>query len=182
MKIQNVRKIRDYLEEKVDEYITNGGKDYIKLNISPELLNEIMFYKDNHGVKHLAVSEDCLKNLDLEGLSWDGVDVTEMDFSDTKGIKINPQTIWDRNLSDTILKDVEIEGSLKGVFIEGTNFTDSYGAIIHLEDEKQLIKLISRGTIFRSAEVIVEYNETIKAIDSAFPSIKSKKKTTRKKN
>lgn len=182
MKLQNIRKIRQHIEDKVEEYHDNGGKGHIKLDISSEILNQIMFYSDNYGAKQLAVSEDCFKALDLEGLSWDGVNVKGVDFSDTKGVHINPQTVWDKDLSNSILKDVNIIGDLKGVWIEGTDFTDSHGAVIYLEDTEQFLKLTKRGTNFRSAEVIIQYDEVLNSINNAFSNVMIKKKTKDKNN
>ena len=46
-------------------------------------------------------------------------------FTGSKGVVIDPQTIYDKNMRDAKLKDVEIKGSFNGVNITNTNFEDA---------------------------------------------------------
>jgi hypothetical protein len=78
---------------------------------------------------------------------FDDVCITEADFTGSKGAKINPQTIYEKNLDSTKCADVEFIGSFNDVGIEFADFTGSnYEEIINIEENfrgqiKQFIKI-----------------------------------------
>ena len=105
----------------------------IKFNADKELVEAILFDKEKDGEKRIAY---CFKNVlnkfDFTGISFDNVDITSTDFTGSKGVKINPQTILNKFFYNTKLCDTEIEGSFDDVIVyHYTDFTGSKGAKIN---------------------------------------------------
>ena len=118
-------------------YIQNLIKtDCIYDITDPELLRVIISECSDHEFNKI-------KKLDLSGVCFDGINVIGFDFTGCKGVKINPQTVWDKSLEDVKLSGVEIIGSfdsiidsLAGVDIEDTDFTKSSFAKMELRKVK----------------------------------------------
>lgn len=72
-----------------------------------------------------------MKKLDLSDVSFDNVDIRSENFAVSKGVKINPQTVWKKDISGTILEGVEIIGGFDGCDIRYANFAGSVGAVIN---------------------------------------------------
>ena len=115
-------------------------KEPIKLDIEKELLEAILFDKQENGGKKFAHRFDeefehpfdkIIYKIDLTDVSFDGVYVGSIDFTGSKGVKINPQTIKNKVLFGTKLSGVEIIGPFDGVDIRTTDFTGSRGAKIN---------------------------------------------------
>lgn len=126
-----IGKIRNELEQELKQYDIEQG--HIQLNIPSKVLEKIIF-KHNYTCDCLEFAFDFeqIKKLDLSSVSFDGVKVFNKDFSNSKGVKINPQTVHEKNIMNTILKDVEIVGSFDDVKIKGASFKGSVGAIVDL--------------------------------------------------
>ncbi len=125
---ENLSDIRDILEQKAEEYLFKEKcQGHVRLDIPVSLLNELILERVGEGSKYFAVSNDCINALDLTGLSFDDARVSEKDYSKTSGIEINPQTIYDRDLSKTRLCNVRITGTLENVKIKKTDFTGIIG-------------------------------------------------------
>ena len=125
MEIEHILKSRKMLTDKLYKYQRNGGKDHIKLDIDKKILQQILFENNE-----IAIPDNLWKLLDLSGVSFDGIDVMKIDFTGSKGVVIDPQTVYDKDLSNAKLAGVEIKGSFDGVDVYGTDFTGSEGAII----------------------------------------------------
>ena len=121
----NIKKIRRVLIEELSKYKESGLKEYITLDIDKEILHDILF-KDHK----FAIPNDLWKLLDLSNVSFDGICVEYIDFTKSKGAVIDPQTVWNKDLTGTKLADVKIEGSFDGVYVYGADFTGSDGAVI----------------------------------------------------
>ena len=124
MKKENIA-LRKVLIEKLEEYQNSGAVGYIKLDIDKEILQDILF-EDNE----FAIPNNLWKLLDLSNVSFDGVNIIYTDFTGSKGVVIDPQKIYDKNLRGATLTDVEITGSLDGVIVFATNFTGSKGEVV----------------------------------------------------
>ena len=120
-------------------------KEPIKLDIEKELLEAILFDKQENGGKKFAHRFDeefehpfdkIIYKIDLTDVSFDGVYVGSIDFTGSKGVKINPQTIKNKVLFGTKLSGVEIIGPFDGVDIRTTDFTGSRGAKINPQTVK----------------------------------------------
>lgn len=70
------------------------------------------------------------KKCDMSDINFDNVKISNLDFSGLIGVRINPQTVFEKRLLDTKFTDVEFVGSFDGVLIENCDFTGSKGAII----------------------------------------------------
>lgn len=144
---EHIQELRKGLINLLKEY---KGDEKIKLNIPHELLEMLIF---NVGINYKCFSFnfELIKKLDLTDVLFDNVDIRGLDFSDSKGVKINPQTIYERNMFCTVLKDVEITGSLDYVYIRCTNFAGSKGAKIN---PQTIYNRNMSGAVLRDAEII----------------------------
>ncbi len=137
MDMKNIRQVRKLLIEGLREYKESGLKDYITLDIDKKLLHDILF-----GLGKFAIPDDLWKLIDLSNVSFDGIDVRHVDFTGSKGVKINPQKVMGKNLYKTKLTDVEIENSLfgkanfNGVSVLKTDFTGSKGKEVVINPQK----------------------------------------------
>lgn len=112
----------------------------IQLPLEPEEIKELLFEKNED---HYIISEllkPILNKIDFSNVSFDNVAVNGIDFSGLKGVKINPQTIYNKDLSKTICHGVEFvynDNSInqydyfKEVNINFTNFKGSKNAKIN---------------------------------------------------
>lgn len=131
---QNTEKLRKELITLLEQY---NGTEKVKLNISKGLLDALLFEQEyiikndsNTFVKKIMISFELVKKLDLSNVSFDYVDISGKDFTGSKGAIINPQTIYKKDLSNTILTDTQIIGDFTEARLHKTNFTGSKGAKI----------------------------------------------------
>lgn len=116
----------------------------IKLPFEEEVLRNLFFDEiiTSTGKRYYIFNRELLEvrsKINYSNIPLDEVDVSKMDFSQMYGIKINPQTIYDNDLKNTILKGVEFIGNdkinqtdiFKNVKLSGANFTGSKGARIN---------------------------------------------------
>lgn len=83
--------------------------------------------------------------------NFDSVNIEKCNFNGAKGqIKINPQTIYNKSLLDTVLGGVEFIGGFHGVKLRHIDFTGSKGAVINPQTvkEKYLVSCIFNGVEF----------------------------------
>ena len=97
-------------------------------NVDIKLLKRIIFKDEKVCYKIRDKYKSLYKKIDFSNIDFDNVDVREFDFTGTKGVKINPQKVYYKNLVRTKLYGVEITGSLDGCVVIGTDFTESIGA------------------------------------------------------
>lgn len=150
-----IEQLREELKENLQKNYKKLKNKHIKLNIQPELLEKLIFKSAGYRCKKLAISIELLKMLDLTGVSWDCVDIQEIDFSNTKGVKINPQEVFLKSLSNTKLCDVKIIGKFDYVYISGTDFTGSKGAKI---DPQKVFFRNLQGTKLCDAKIIGKFD------------------------
>lgn len=127
-----VRKARKYLIEAFDKY---DFEEPIKLNVSGNILKEVLFLNIGYYV-FIADLENVYKKLDWSNIPMDRVRVAGRDLSRYPNIKINPQTIHNKDLSNTICKGVEFTGLFDDVDITRINLNDSINAIINPQTVK----------------------------------------------
>ena len=126
MGCKNIEQLRKLLTEKLIEYKESGEKDHIKLDIDKKIFEQILFEN-----KKIAIPDNLWKLLDLSGVSFDGINVMGVDFTGSKGVVIDPQTVHDKDLRNTKLAGVEIKGSFDGVCVYSTDFTGSKGGVLN---------------------------------------------------
>ena len=127
-----------------------------KTNVDTELVEAILFDNQEDGSKKLAFGfNEFIDKIDLTDISFSGVDVRNIDFTGSKGVKINPQTVKSKSLCGTKLCDTEIIGSFAGVDITSTDFTGSKGAKI---DPQAVFMCSMEGTILNGVEIIGSFD------------------------
>ena len=146
MEKKNIESLRVLLIEKLKEYKKSNEKGHIKLNIDKQIFRQILF-EDNQ----FAIPNNLWKLLDLSGVSFDGVKISYIDFTGSKGVVIDPQKVYDKNLFDTKLAGVEIKGSFDGVNIMKTDFTGYKGEVVM--DPQKVYKKSLRGTKLANVEI-----------------------------
>lgn len=142
LSFEEVNDIRKLIVDAVRSIDDASGKRFklSNLDCSKKLLNRIIFdyYKNCEYMPYKYFYNKFERQEIMEKLDFDGVDFSDFncigfDFGDVKGtgIKINPQTIYKKNLSNVICSGVEFRGPFDGVDISGANFTGSKGAKIN---------------------------------------------------
>lgn len=109
----------------------------INLKINAGTLKTILcdYDKNNEEYKFFA-DFDLLKKIDLTGFDFTGVMVMGLDFHGSKGVKINPQTVWCKFLCFGNFHNVQFIGPFDGACIHHANFSGSKGAVIPLREIK----------------------------------------------
>lgn len=125
---EEIFEIRKFL---VKELINIKNNEYIKLDLGEGVLEQIIFNINEDDRKVFVFDNTLMSKLDLTEISFDNVDVRGYDFTGTHGVKINPQTVWNRNFENTRLNGVEIIGPFDDCFIQTTDFTGSRGVVIN---------------------------------------------------
>lgn len=101
---------------------------------------------------------NCIRLIDFEGFSFDGINVSGKDFSYTNA-NINPQKVYDKSLYYTNLEGIDLsDKNFDGVFIEGANLIDTKANIDpQLVGEKSLYDTKLKGIRLR--------NKSLKDVD-----------------
>lgn len=113
--IEHIRK------ELVKELTTIEGKPR-KMRLRSELAEEILFDTDEVGMKTFALPIDLMKKIDFGGISFKDFFAIGFDFTEFKGVTIDPQTVFGKDLSFATLSGVTIVNTFDGVALDGTDF------------------------------------------------------------
>ncbi len=150
------------LRQTLREKLKQVEKGPLKLEIEPDILDKIIFersegYYSGYDFieqirKTFAIHFSLIKKLDLTGISFENVDVSNCNFANSFGVTIDPQKVYRKDLSETKLKDVTLDGSFDGCIVRATDFSGSKNAIIYPE---LVLQGDIRGTNFKDAEVRV---------------------------
>lgn len=125
---KKIKELRLYLEELLQQY---NGEEKIKLNLGELPIEELLFKYTTPTRKDFALSYEQLIKLDLTGVSFDDFDASKEDFTEMYGVSINPQTLFSKDLRDSILCGVTLIGSLEDCKVSGANFAGCNGAIVN---------------------------------------------------
>ena len=128
---EKINELRKRLIERLKE-LEEGS--HIKLDYDPRLLEMVLFKKTISGkgqYKQFALPKEALEKIDFSNVNFDDFYATNFDFTGLHGIKLNPQTIYDKNLNCSILNGVTFIGPFDNVSIQCTDFTGSTGAYIN---------------------------------------------------
>lgn len=141
---EKINLLRQKLEKELSE-VSDGI--HIKLDYDTNILNLLLFdfqsTTTNKQYKRFVLPKYILNKIDFSNVSFDLFDCENYDFSNLYGIELNPQTIYDKNLTNTKLANVKFIGSFDDATITGADFTGSINAIINpikLKAEKQIRK------------------------------------------
>jgi len=133
-----IEKKRQVIIEKLCEV-----KQVIDLEYNTKELRELLLDKvETENQTYFVINEEMmqvLNKIDLSKMSFDHVKVYGFDFSNLTGVKINPRTVYLRDLSWCNCSKVEFicDNSInkidlfEDVAIDGTKFNGSKGAIIN---------------------------------------------------
>lgn len=132
MNYEVVSKARKYLIEIFSKYDFDRP---VKLNVRSDILKQVLFLNIGYYV-FISDLEDVYRKIDWSNISMEKVRVAGRDLSRYTNMKINPQTIHNKDLSNTICKGVEFIGLFDGVDITRANLSDSIDAIINPQTVK----------------------------------------------
>ena len=80
-------------------------------------------FNDDDLRKSFVFPDRLMKNIDFTDVSFDNFDFRGFDAIGFYGITINTDSIYNKDLSYSILRGVSIIGSIDGINIEGTDFS-----------------------------------------------------------
>ena len=97
------------------------------------IVETLLFVKNKNGEK--VIDERTLKflkdnNFDMKDVCFDNVRVNNHSYLGLKNTVINIDKVVDHDISNTVLKDVKVIGSLDDAIINGTNFEGYIGKLI----------------------------------------------------
>ena len=117
--------------EKLIEALENlEDNEYVTLT-NPNIIFKEIEVEDGKVYKEIAIPKRLLKKIDFSNVSFDNVYICGLDFTRCIGVKIDPQTVYDKDFSFCVLSGVGFDGSFDGANISKTNFTGSKGAKIN---------------------------------------------------
>lgn len=96
------------------------------LPFDQETLQKLLF-KDNDFRDEIL---EVITKIDFSNVSFDGFKAAGKDFSKLTGVKLNPQTVYDKDLRGTICSGVEFIGPFDDSKIMYTDFSYSWGVKI----------------------------------------------------
>lgn len=118
MDIDMIKHIREGLLVELNKI--NGEPRII--NLRSEFVEELLFNTDEFGMKTFAFPIELMKKVDFTGISFDDFFAFGFDFTGFKGISLDPQKVFDKDLSFANLNGVTIINTFDDVKYEGTNF------------------------------------------------------------
>ncbi len=117
--------IREELVKILEHY---NSKEHLLYDIDYEIYRKILLNKEDNS---FAIDFNLVKKLDLSNFSFDNVNIRFLNFKGSKGVKINPQKVYNKDLSYCILEGAEVEGSFDDALIYYTNFKGTNGIEIN---------------------------------------------------
>lgn len=127
--MSNIKKIRKHLIKKLSK-LKNEKK--VLLDFDTATISKIIFNETGYG-KFFALPFETLKKIDFSTVPFKDVNVTWLDFSNLYGVRINPQEVYNKDMSHTKLENVTITGSFDDVILCDTSFKKSIDAVINLQ-------------------------------------------------
>lgn len=119
MELDVIIEIRKGLKEELEGY----DEGPVRLRVESEIAEAILFNVDEDEKKTFAFSNDLMKKIDFSGISFDGFDCNGFDFSQYKGVTLDPQKVYNRDLRNAKLKGVTIINTFDDVLLDGVDST-----------------------------------------------------------
>jgi uncharacterized protein YjbI with pentapeptide repeats len=143
--------LRKELRELLNNY---NRKEKIIFNYDKQFIENLIFEEkiDSDGIKYkdFAFEFELIKKIDLSEISFDNVFVIQTAFNGSKGVKINPQTVYKKSLVHNLFNGVEFIGPFTGADIRETDFSESKGAVIQAE---KVLNKSFENTILKDTEI-----------------------------
>lgn len=115
------KEMRDLIREGLKLELTKVEEGTARIRLESDILEELLFNVDENGMKTFAFPVELMKKINFEGISFDGFFAYGFDFSGFKGISIDPQKVYDKNLSFSNLNGVRVINTFDDVNLEGIN-------------------------------------------------------------
>lgn len=115
------KEMRDLIRERLKLELTKIEEGTARVRLESNILEEILFNVDENGMKTFAFPVELMKKINFEGISFDGFFAYGFDFSGFKGVSIDPQKVYDKNLSFSNLNGVRVINTFDDVNLEGIN-------------------------------------------------------------
>lgn len=129
MDIDVIKEIRKGLKKELEKFEGESAK----LRVRSDIAEAILFNVDEEGKKTFAFPTELMKKVNFEGISFDGFVAIGFDFSEFKGVSLDPQKVYNADLSYAILNGVTITNTFDDVILDGFN---SEGMIYNAFKEK----------------------------------------------
>ena len=130
MNLRDIKEIRRIFKDEISK-VKNDTIKVKDLGYDDEFLNNILFEEYEKGGKTFSKEIlPVLSKIDFSAVDFGSFYCIDYNFSNLKGVEIDPQTIYDKNLTKSILKGVKFIGEFSGVKINGASFKGSTGAKI----------------------------------------------------
>jgi uncharacterized protein YjbI with pentapeptide repeats len=128
MKISLAR-LREVLKEELERY----EGEPVLLPYDTDFLDKLIFVKAESGLAKVFSSTivDVLNKINFSNVNFNEFYMNEFDFSLLKGVKIDPQNIYVKYMTNVICKGVTFIGNFDGVYLDNVNFEGSIGAKIN---------------------------------------------------
>ena len=115
MEKEMVTLIREGLKQELENYEGEAKR----LNVRSEVSEKILFDIDEFGMKTFAFPVELMKKINFDGISFDNFFAYGFDFAGFKGIVIDPQKVFDKDLSYANLNGVTIINTFDDVKLDG---------------------------------------------------------------
>jgi len=144
----NIEKLRIILLEELKKLEENK---VVLLPFPSDFINYLLF--ENKEFVNLLIP--VLHKIDYSNVCFDGINVSEFIFDGLKNVKINPQTVYNKDLCYGSFDGVEFIGTFNGVSIYEASFKGSKNAVI---DPQSIYMKDASGTNFRDAIIIGSFD------------------------
>lgn len=115
------KEMRDLIREGLKLELTKIEEGTARIRLDSDILEELLFNVDENGMKTFAFPVELMKKINFEGISFDDFFAYGFDFSGFKGVSIDPQKVYDKNLSFSNLNGVRVINTFDDVNLEGIN-------------------------------------------------------------
>lgn len=144
VKKERIKRIREYLTSKLEKY----EGEPIKLDV--DNLEKVLFYESTNG-KRFAIDRKIARKIDMSDVCFDGMNVCGFNFTGFKGVKINPNRVYERKFSDTNLAGVEFTEEFNNCSLNDVSFAGSKGAFINPRKNTILRRNVFTDVMFMGA-------------------------------
>lgn len=115
MEKETINLIRVGLKQELESY---EGKP-AGLRLKGKAVEELLFNTDEFGMKTFAFETGLMKKINFEGISFENFFAYGFDFTGFKGISLDPQKVFGKDLSFANLNGVTIINTFDDVLLEG---------------------------------------------------------------
>lgn len=122
---ERIEELRKSLIKKLKQY---DGKEKVSIKFKEVKLEDLIFVYTEKNKKEFAFDIRLIEKLDLTGVSFDDFKCSGINFFKLKGVSINPQKVYNKDLSSSNFNGVTFTDTLDGCEVFGASFYGSKGA------------------------------------------------------